>query len=200
MADECCRLVGDLDLGIDGCIISFNDSCTTEIAVVCGDEPLPGPTTGTVSITGYADDDIWVGCPSKAGVSIPFARKYDCETDTVHFIFSGQGQSFYTGEANQFVSLTNELSSDCMSIQADSSSGPASIYSVSTQVNGYGMTYNGGPISFTTSSLGTTITFPNSSILTADTYYLNNFSLDLQPGQLPTASYSFSYAIKVQGG
>ena len=79
---ECCQLVGDLQLGINGCIISINTSCSTEGIIACGDEtPLPGPTTGTINITAYATDQPWIGCPARAGVSIPYLRKYDCKND-----------------------------------------------------------------------------------------------------------------------
>jgi hypothetical protein len=195
MAEECCQLVGDLDLGIDGCIISINTSCNTEWSMACGDlQPLEGPSTGTVNITAYADTQLWIGCPSKAGVSIPFVRKYDCDNDITHFIFNGQGQSYYTGEANQYVSLVHEMGYTCEAISASSASGPTSIYTKTQQVNGYGMVYNGEPIPFTTSAEGTEIVL--GGILGDTTYYLQSFSLDLNPGQFPTASYSFVHAIQ----
>lgn len=196
--DECCQLVGDLDLGLDGCIISINTNCQTEVITACGDEPLEGPSTGSVNITAYASTNLWVGCPSKAGVSIPFIRKYDCEEDIIYFIFSGQGQSFYTGEANRFVTLNVELPTKCTALSASSSSGPASIYMQSTQVNGYGMTYNGNPISFTTSADGTELEL--GGLLSGPTYYLQGFNFEAQPGQLPTVTYSLVYAIDSTGG
>lgn len=192
MADICCQLVGDLDLGLSGCFISVSTSCSTEIGVVCGDEPLEGPTIGTVNITAYADTEIWKGCPSKAGVSISFIRKYDCEADRLYFIFNGKGQSFYTGDAGRFVSLYTTLPTSCTSVNASSSSGPASIYNVSTQVNGYGMTYTGNPIPFSTDARGTTIEL--GGVFSGLIYYLQNFSLDLQPGNLPVVSYSLVYS------
>lgn len=192
MADECCQLVGDLELGLDGCFISVSTSCSTEIGAVCGEDPVEGPTIGTVNLTAYSAETLWVGCPSKAGVSIPFVRKYDCESDVVYFIFSGSGQSYYTGDANQFVSLNTVLPTSCVSINASSSSGPASIYNVSTQVNGYGMTYGGGPISFITNAKGTQIDLGGT--FAGNTYYLQSFSLDLQPGQIPVVSYSLVYS------
>ena len=190
--DSCCQLVGNLNLGLDGCIISITTGCSTDIIMACGDDPLEGPTTGTVNITAFAGTELWVGCPSRAGVSIPFIRKYDCINDIVYFIFSGQGQSFYTGKANQFVSLNKTLPTSCTSISASSSSGPASIYANSTQVNGYGMTYNGGPISFATTPNGAEIRL--GGVLSGPVYYLQNFSLEAQSGQLPTVSYSLVYA------
>jgi hypothetical protein len=195
MPEECCQLVGDLDLGIEGCIISINTSCNTEWSMACGDtQPLEGPSTGTVNITAYADTQLWIGCPSKAGVSIPFVRKYDCEEDITYFIFNGQGQSYYTGEADQYVRLIHELGYTCEAISASSASGPTSIYTRSRQVNGYGMEYTGQPIPFITSAEGTAIVL--GGILGDTTYYLQSFSLDLNPGQFPTASYSFVHAIQ----
>jgi hypothetical protein len=191
MADTCCQLVGDLDLGLNGCFISMSNTCSTEIGVVCGSDPQEGPTVGTLSLSAYADDTLWIGCPSKAGVSISYMRKYDCNTDTLHFIFNGQGQSFYTGEANRFVSLNTVLATSCETINASSSSGPASLYSRSTQYNGYGLTYNGDPINFTTTAQGTIINL--GGIFAGTTYYLQSFNLELTPGQLPVVSYSLVY-------
>lgn len=197
MAEECCKLVGDLNLGLTGCIISVNTSCSTEVGAVCGDEPAEGPTVGTLNIAGYASDDIWIGCPSRAGVSISFVRKYDCENDQLHFIFNGQGQSFYTGEANQLVTLNTELPTSCAALSASSQSGPATIYSESTQINGYGMSYNGDPISFDTSAEGTVVSL--GGIFAGTDYYLQSFNLELTPAQLPVATYSFVYSPNIGG-
>jgi len=192
MADKCCQIVGDLDLGLDGCIISISTNCSTEVVTACGDEALEGPSTGSINISAYVNNDIWIGCPSKAGVSIPFIRKYDCEEDQVYFIFSGQGQSFYTGEVSEFVTLHQELPTSCEAIQASSSSGPTGIYMRSTQINGYGMSYSGNPIEFTTTAEGTEIQLGG---IFDGTYYLQSFNFDAQPGQLPVVSYSLVYPI-----
>ena len=189
MAVNCCQLVGNLDLGLEGCIISINTSSSTEVIMACGEDPLEGPTTGTVSISAYvADSQVWIGCPSRAGVSIPFIRKYDCENDKVHFIFSGQGQSFISGGADKYVSLNKILPTTSRSVSASSASGPSSLYMDTLQTNGYGLSYDGGPINFTTSKEGTTM-----SIL-GNTCYLQSFSFEAQPGQIPVVSYSFVYA------
>ena len=125
--EDCCKLVGDLKLNIDGCIISVSTGCNTEIITACADEPQEGPSTTTVNLSGYANSDLWVGCPSKAGVSIPFVRKYDCENDILYLIFSGQGQSFFTGDADELVTLNTTLETTCASYSASSSSGPATL-------------------------------------------------------------------------
>ena len=183
----CCQLVGDLRLGIDGCIISINTSCSTEGVIACGDdEPLEGPTTGTINITAFADTSPWIGCPAKAGINIPYIRKYDCENDVLYFIPSGQGQSFTSGPAQSFASVKFVLAS-CVALSASSASGPASIYMETTQINGYGLSYTGGPISLeTTSSMD-----PSDIGVGPSEMYLQSFNFDAQPGQLPTVSYSY---------
>lgn len=194
MADNCCQLVGDLDIGIDGgCIISVSTNSSTEVIMACGEEPLEGATVGTINISAYADTAVWVGCAFKASVSIPFIRKYDCVEDKVYFIFSGRGQSFYSGPKPSYIDLYKTLPTTSVSLSANSSSGPTSIYTNTSQTNGYGMSYTGSPISFTTTPEGTEIklgkTFGDGP------FYLQSFSLDAQPGQFPVANYSLVYSI-----
>lgn len=188
---ECCQLVGNLSIGT-GCYISVNTSCSTEIINVCGDDtPLCGSTIQTVTLAGYAVDVIHVGCPGKAGVSIPWLKKYDCDTNKVYFLFAGEGQSYLAGDVGDFVSLHNTVSCapSSVSFSASSSSGPTSIYMATSQDNGYGLDYSGDPISFTTSKEGTIVNLNVGSINGA--FYLQTFGLDVQPGQLPVANYTF---------
>lgn len=184
---DCCNLVGNLDLGLTGCIISVNTSSATEIITACGDDPLEGPTIDTLSISAYADVGVWVGCPSRAGLNIPFVRKYDCINDVVYFIFSGRGQSFFTGEADKHVTLFKVLPTKSEALSASSGGGPSSLYMKSKQTNGYGMSYDGGPINFDTDPEGTTIALGG---IFNKTYYLQSFNFEAQSGQIPVVSYS----------
>jgi hypothetical protein len=191
MADSCCQLVGNLNLGFPGCVISVSTNCSTEGVIACGEEnPLPGPTTGTVNITAYADTSPWVGCPVKAGVNIPYIRKYDCDLDIVYFIPSGQGQSYVSGDAQGIVSVKYPLS-ECESINASSTGGPAGIYMQTTQITGYGLDFYGDPITIHTDSemLPLNLGGPFSG----KDMYLQTFNFDAQPGQPPTASYTFVF-------
>lgn len=189
---ECCQLVGNLSIGGVGCYISVNTSCNTEITNVCGDDtPLCGPTIQTITLAGYAVSNIHIGCPGKAGVSIPWIRKYDCDNNKIHFLFSGEGQSYVSGDVGGIVTLNNSVNCAPQSaaFSASSSSGPSSIYMETVQTNGYGLDYSGGPISFRTSKEGTTVSLRVGNI--NGTFYLQTFNLDLQPGQLPVANYTF---------
>lgn len=190
MAD-CCKLAGNLSIGGSGCYTSVSTSCSTEITNACGDDtPLCGPTTQSVTLAGYASNAVHVGCPGRAGVSIPWIRKYDCVNNKVYFLFAGKGQSYTAGDVGGLASISCAVdapSSDAFS--ASSSSGPASVYMETSQENGYGLNYTGGPISFTTSKEGTTVNLNVGNI--SGLFYLQSFSLDMQPGQLPVANYTF---------
>ena len=126
MANECCQVVGDLALGIDACIISINVSANTETFWLCEEVRL-GPTIGTVSVSAYASEELFSGCPSKAGVSINWIRKYDCESNRVYFINSSQGQSYISGEDGGLVSINHSTGRSYPVISASSASGPTSL-------------------------------------------------------------------------
>jgi hypothetical protein len=143
-------------------------------------------------MTGYASMNVWLDCPAKAGVNIPYIRKYDCVNNVLYFIFAGQGQSFISGPAGSFASLYKSFST-VTSFSANASSGPTSVYMTTTQTNGYGLYYSGGPISFSTSDLANPV-----GLGSLGDHYLQSFSFDAQPGQLPIASYTF--VAPMQGG
>lgn len=189
MANECCNLVGDLELGLrDGCIISVSSNCTTEITSNCGeDDPQEGATTYTVSLSGYAEDRIHVGCAGRAGVSIPWLTRYDCDNNRVYLISSGEGKSYTTTDAERLARVKNALGPKCDAWSANSTNGPTSIYMVSEQTNGYGLIYTGRPFAFDTADNRDTYDLGR---LGAG-FYMQSFSLEMQPGQLAIANYSF---------
>jgi hypothetical protein len=199
MAEDCCKLVGNLKLtDLDTkCVTSVNVSSRSEIIKQCAGELLLGPTTGTVSITGYAvsptanDSGVHTGCPGRAGVSIPWIRRYDCDNDQLYLINSGQGSSFVAGEVDNLATLVEASGRSFASISASSLSGPATIYMETSQEEGYGLDYNGGPISFDTRE---SLEIDNFGV-GEGTLYLQNFSLELNPGEIPTATYSFMFIV-----
>lgn len=193
MADNCCQLVGNLYLGGGACIISVSTSCSAEISKPCGPGTiLFSGAVETVSIAAYASTIIHRGCPGKAGVSIPWIRKYDCMADKTYFIFSGEGESYVAGAGSNVASVNYAAPDTCAAISASSSSGPQSIYMQTTQTNGYGLNYSGGPFSFNTGSAeGNVLNLG----YTLGTGYLQNFSYDCQPGQLPVANYTIIRAV-----
>ena len=209
MANECCKLVGNLSLSRSGCFLSFSMNSRTEVIKECDGEPLVGPSTGTVSVTAYMDSiagsggRIYSGCQSSANVSIPWTRKYDCETDTVHYINAGKGTSSVIGDTAPHAVIKNEaVVRRYPNISASVGSGPTTIYALQEQVDGYGLRYTGGPIDFDSDDENS-LTFTPSSIIPPSVVmptgitdlYLQSFNLNLNPGEIPQVSYSFAFGI-----
>ena len=88
--------------------------------------------------------------------------------------------------------MTQEYSKKSQIISASSQSGPQAMYTDIEQTEGVGMSYSKGPITFDTSSEAT-CTLDNMGVGTSD-YYLQNFNIELVPGQIPVANYTFAYS------
>lgn len=197
MADtSCCQLVGNLTLSINGCVVSISVDSSTEIIDVCK-ELMTGATVGTVNVSGYADNTIFKGCPSKAGVTIPWMRRYDCENDETHFIKTGEGSSYISagngslGFISSYVTLKNPTGRKYKIINASSSSGPYSLYMEAIREDGYGMKYTKDLFPFDTSG---DMKFNNFGV-GEGSMYLQSFNIDFNPGAYPTVSYSFMFSI-----
>ena len=197
MAD-CCKLVGnfleDTGMVLPGCIISVSNNINTDYsnAYVCNSLD-GGATIGSLNISGYVDTGVYQGCQGSAGVQILWNRKYDGEVNTTYFIYNGPGRSFEPEDGAPGVTLIHVFNNSSRIMSASSQSGPSSQYSDVLQTEGVGMDYSGGPINFNTDgSVGCTV--GNMGIGTGD-YYLQNFRIELVPGSIPVASYTFSYNV-----
>lgn len=197
MAGSCCNLVGNfLDSSINlpaGCFISVNNNINTDFGNYdCDNLDIQGQTIGTINLSGYSGKAVYHGCPGRAGVQILWLRKYDCEEDYVHFIFSGAGRSFKYGDVDDYVELTQVYSKTTKIVNASSQSGPFTLYTDIEQYEGIGMKYDKEPITFDTSTEdGCTLT--NMGLGKSD-YYLQNFNIEFVPGQIPVANYTFAYS------
>lgn len=195
MTQECCKLAGNF-LITDRCIISVSVNSSTEAtkADTAGDELIIGATIGTVSITAYAASEIHIGCPGRAGVNIPWVKRYDCDLNEVHFIFAGAGQSFVAGDVGTLASIKTSLERSYDIVNASSSSGPSTVYMKDTQEDGYGLIYTGDPFAFTSDDSGVEFERIIAGV-GPSTWYLQSFNLTCNPGDIPTVSYSFVFQI-----
>lgn len=189
----CCQLVGDLHLG-RGCLLSISTSGGAEASRPCGPQSSVyfSGASKTTSITAYASMSVHRGCPGRAGVTLMWIKKYDCIGDKIHYIFSGEGESFVSGEANAVASV-NFVGAESSAISASAGSGPLSIYMNTSQTVGFGLRYSGGPFSFNTGSVKNMIDFGFGS------GYLQSFSYECQSGQVPIASYTFVTPLAMRG-
>jgi len=195
MPSNCCKLVGNFPISTNECFVSINVSSSTESSLI-ENQMVVGATVGTVSVTGHAQDTIYTGCPGRASVQIPWLRKWDCDNDDLYFIPQGEGRSSIFGEVSGLASLHQTIGTYRI-VNASSSSGPASLYTDEEQTDGYGLTYTGGPISFSTSPNG--VTWDGAGLdLGIGTMYMQNFSIEFTPGEIPIASYSFVFVGSLQ--
>jgi len=187
----CCQLVGNLNVGDPG-IISVQVRSDTEMSKAAN-SIIVGPTIGSVTISAYATKELHLNaCPGRAGVSINWIRKYDCDSDQVHFLFAGAGKSYISGDVENLASIPNRQSVVTYGVvNASAASGPTALYEKSTQTDGYGLVYAGAPFSFSTNDEGAVI-IPFKGINVGN-LYLQNFSLQCTPGQVPTATYSLLF-------
>jgi len=198
MGQGCCNLIGNFfDTGFTfpgtGCFISVNNNINTEFGNYdCGNLDISGQTLGSINLSAYAGEDIYYGCPGRAGVQILWTRKYDCSSDNTYFIFSGAGRSFKYGDTDNYLSITKEYSNSTQIITASSQSGPQAMYTYIVQTEGIGMSYFKGPIIFNTDNAAA-CTLDNMGVGKSD-YYLQNFNIEFVPGNIPIANYTFSYS------
>jgi len=195
MSTNCCKLVGNFFIDTDfnlpnGCFISVNNNINTELSNQDCDL-TGGVTVGTLNISGYVSSTVFQGCPGRAGVTVLWQRKYDCSSDMLYFIYGGEGRSYMSGNADTYVELNRTFGQKTRIITASSQSGPATLFSDIEQIEGIGMDYSGGPISFNTDS-ESGVTMSNMGIGISD-YYLQTFNIELVPGSIPVASYTFAY-------
>lgn len=189
---RCCNLVGNYPTLLDG-IISINTRTNLEVSKI-DDCMIIGPTTGSVSVSAYASDRVHAGCQVSATVSIPWIRKYDCDYDISYFIFSGSGMASISGDIADIAGLVklNDIVCSTPHVSASASSGPISLYQKSEQHSGAGLTYTGHPWNFNTEVESTLdISFDDFPSM-----FLQSFSIQCAPGQVPTSSFEFVYSIK----
>jgi hypothetical protein len=192
---DCCHLVGnfyrDTPFDLADCFISVNNTVNTDVNDYGCGELSSGARIGTLNLSGYAGTTIYTGCPGRAGVQVLWMRKFRCDTEQTHFIFLGPGRSFMHDSVSSYLSLGSEAEDSTDVITASSQSGPTSLFTMTKQTEGLGMYYSKGPIVFDTSS-ESGCTMPNMGIGNGP-YYLQTFNIELVPGAIPVASYTFAY-------
>jgi hypothetical protein len=187
MAD--CNFAGDFVSAEDMCVISVQINVNTDYQDYGCGKLHGGSRVGSLNFSAYSDLGVYTGKPTRAGCQVLWIKKYSCELDLTLFIFSGQGRSF-AEEGTPATSLNSVGESNTNIINASSSSGPSSIISSTSQIEGLGMNYTGGPINFNTDTKEGSIMstpFVNSSC------YLQNFHIEFVPGSIPVANYVFSF-------
>ncbi|MBV5347932.1 hypothetical protein JZU46_06940 [bacterium] len=197
----CCNLVGNFDIKAKG-IISVTSQGSTEVNLFSanGNNAITvSPSSGSVSITAYAGLEKYKGCPGRAGVSIPWIVRNNC--DKLVYLFGGAGKSYISGAVGAYASFPgiNGISNPVASynvISASASSGPAALYEDSIQYDGYGLIYSGLPWTINTSTeAGCMVNLTSYGIGSYGDCRLQNINIQCVPGQIPVVNMSFIYTI-----
>lgn len=199
MSNCSCSIAALLDVNYTG-IVSANINGSTVVELSESGLVLLGMTVNQLSISAYAFEpgsDMYLGatCPLQAQASIPWVQKYDCMTDTVHFIpKTGSKASISGGTSSGGIPGVVYLSCDpnvvSEQFSASAQSGPATPYISNDRKDGWGLVFNGRPIFINSGS-----TQPYNIVLGGTTYrcYLQSFSLNINPPNPSMVSYSFVF-------
>jgi len=201
MAISCCNLVGNFDIRAEGIIsVSSKGSTPVQLFTSGGSSAITvAPSSGSVSITAYAATRVHSDCAAKAGVSVNWITRTDCDKNI--YLFGGPGKSYIQGPTlglayfPNIVGVNNPVN-EYEIVDASASSGPASIYTVDVQQDGFGLIFNGTPWHInTTIEDNCIINLSNYGIGDYGECMLQSLNLTCIPGQVPTVSLDFIYSI-----
>jgi hypothetical protein len=196
-----CHVSGEFPiLGSLG-IISANLRTNTDVIVTEGGLILYGPAFGDLSISAYAplsdDERTSLGCPARAGVSYNWDRRYACEgvgNMDVYFIPRGKIRSYKEGDITAAITMTEIVRYPFFS--ASAGSGPATPYLIEDHVDAYNFTYSGDPIAISSSDATNekNVSIFGGILPTGSRLYLQSFSWEYTPPNVPNVSYSFLFS------
>jgi hypothetical protein len=194
-----CHIAAEFPILEDSGIISANLRTNTDVIVTEGGLVLYGPAFGDLSVTAYAllESDDELGCPGKAGVSYNWDKRYDCDTPyndiQVYFIPRGRSRSYRDGDVTNKISLTPLVNYKFFS--ASAASGPYTPYLLQEHTDAYNFIYTGSPISIVLADAYNNkhVGLFDDILPTGSHLYLQSFSWNFVPPNVPTVSYSFLF-------
>lgn len=200
MANVCvCNIVANFPYLKDLGIVSASLRTNREVVVTSDGLALYGPSFGDLSITAYGDylDTKLLTCPARAGASYSWDRRYECDTTShiiVYFIPHGRIKSYKEGEVNRNISL--KPVSSHTSFSASASSGPTTVYLMQDHIDAYDFTYSGDPIPLEPDDAYNPkhVSFLDPLLPNGSSLYVQSFSWEYTPPQIPMISYSFLFS------
>ena len=194
-----CFIAGNLFPDLAGLgIISVNLRVNTEVTLTGNNIVLTGPTVGDLSVTAYAPlSGETLSCPGRAGASFNWDRRNECDSGggiIVHFIPRGGVKAFREGAVTNKISITTINQS--ISVNASAASGPFTPVIYLNHYDGYNFSYTGVPISVSQidSQQAKNLDIFDNIIEIPGTLYLQSFSWQYDPPNVPTVSYSFLFS------
>jgi len=178
-------------------IISATLRSNVDITITEGGMVLYGPATGDLSITAYAPlAEGQLDCPAKAGMSCTWDRRTSCETEgsiVTYLIPKGPVRSYTEGVVTSDISVNSVVSYETFS--ASASNGPTTIYLMNLHSDGWGFAYTGSPIHISEEDTKDykEIDIFNEILPDGSKLYLQSFSWEYTPPNIPQVNYSFLF-------
>ncbi len=177
-------------------IISANLRTGSEVSVTEAGVVLEGPTTGDLSISAYAPLNEILACPGRAGVSFNWDRRIECDETgvfVVHLIPRGRAKAYKEGDITADISLTEVK--EYQTFSASASSGPTTVYLYTSHTDAYDFTYKGTPIPIVPDDAynKSTVTLFGNILPQNSELYLQSFSWEYTPPNIPQVSYSYLF-------
>jgi len=149
MAKCGCRIVGDLDIGING-IFSINVSTNSKISKGMDGDILEGPKEKTISISAYPfspGGSSRTGCPIKINSQFKWTKIYSCEDDLYYYVYQNIGNISSLGDPPDTITF-DHLVDQGIGYNASATAGPYSYYIGDRVSSAFSIEYDGIPISF----------------------------------------------------
>lgn len=150
MAECDCRIVGALDIGIDG-VFSINVSANTSVSKTMDGNVVIGPKEKTISISAYPflpGESDKTGCAVKISSQFKWNKIYSCDDDIYYYVYQRVGNISSLGEPPADLIVFDELVDQGTGYNASAQSGPYTFYMGDNVSSAFSMNYTGIPIPF----------------------------------------------------
>lgn len=194
MSDCFCNIAANFpELGNYG-VISANLSTNANVLLTNEGLVLRAPSIGSLAISAYSLlNNASLECSGKVSVSYEWMQRFDCDNNIMYVIPRGVSKVAIEGDTDSTISMTPIVS--YTTFNASAASGPVTPYFLNVHKDGYGFSFTGTPFSISGRDVNTSVLdaiLPNESAL-----YLNNFSWEHTPPNIPVVSYSFLFVYNI---
>jgi hypothetical protein len=149
MACEC-RIVGDLDIGLNG-VFSINVSTNAKVSKTTDGVIIKAPKERTITISAYPflpGESKKTGCPVKISSHFKWTKVYSCDDDVYYYMYQKIGNISSLGDPSPDSITFDNLIYQGIGYSASATSGPYSYYIGDEVSNAFSMEYTGRPIPF----------------------------------------------------
>lgn len=190
MACEC-RIVGDLDIGLNG-VFSINVSANSKISKTMDGDIVKSPKEKTINISAYPfmpGESDKTGCPVKISSQFKWVKVYSCEDEMYSYVYQKIGNISVLGDVPEGLIRFEDLFDQGVGYNASATSGPYSYYIGDGVSSAFSMEYFGNPITFNSANKDDMVMSIGNI---AERAFLMSFTYTGGLGSnVPTVTYSF---------